>query len=193
MKNRRTLILSILAISILCLSVVGLTFAYFSSTISHNQKTEVNVETSSNAYIYFDTGSGLELIANQPGYSDELIFSVKLVGENRATVSSLYDINWYISENTFEYDPNSDEKTPELLYEVYMSEDKSTWNKIANGDATTLVGTNTLIDNQKIEVEANKEVTQYWKVVFHYVSLNKDQSYNMNKKFISSIKVENVE
>ena len=29
MKNQRTLILSILAIIILCLSVVGLTFAYF--------------------------------------------------------------------------------------------------------------------------------------------------------------------
>lgn len=193
MKNKRTITLVVLAIVILCLSVAGLTFAYFSTTTSHNEKIEVNIETSNNAYIYYDTGSGLELVANQPGYTGELTFSVKLVGENRASVSSLYDINWYIAENTFEYDPNSEDDTPELLYEVYMSTDNSTWNKVTSGDATELTGTQTLISNQKIEVEANKEITQYWKVVFNYVSLDKDQSYNMNKKFISSFKVENVE
>lgn len=193
MKNRRTLVLSVLAIAILCLSVISLTYAYFASTTTYGDKLEVNVEISDNASIYYDTGSDLDLVANQPGYSDEMFFSVKLIGENRAAVTSSYDINWYITENDFEYDPNSLEKTPELVYELYMSTDKSSWTKIDSGDVTTLVGTKKLINNQKIEVEANKEITQYWKLKIQYVSLDKDQSYNMSKKFISAIKVENVE
>lgn len=192
--NKRTIILSVMAIGILCLSVMGLSFAYFSATTTKNEKVNVSVETSNNAYIFYDTGKELTLNAKQPGYSGELTFSVKLVGDTKGIINSIYDINWIVESNSFEYDPNSTEKVPELLYDVYMSTDNNTWNEvIVGGDATELKGKKTLIDNQEISVDANKEITQYWKVVLTYTSLDKDQSYNMNKEFISSIKVENVE
>lgn len=194
MKNRRTIILSVLAIAILCLSVMGLTFAYFSANMDITDDVNVNIETSSNAYIYYDTGDDLILKANQPGYTGSSIFSVKLVGENRASVNSTYDINLYVESNNFEYDPTSTEDTPELLFDIYMSTDNTNWTEvIADKDITELSGTINLVDNQKISAEANSETTQYWKVVYTYVSLDKDQSYNMNKEFVSSIKVENVE
>lgn len=195
MKNRRTIILSVLAILILCLSVVGLTFAYFSANTSNDDDdVKVNIETSNNAYIYYDTGGELILNAKQPGYSQEVIFSVKLVGDNKSSVSSTYDINLNGIENDFEYDPNSTENIPELIYSLYKSDDNVSWTEvIANGDATRLLGTVNLVDSMEIKADVNKEVTQYWKIVFKYVSLDKDQSYNMNKKFSGSIKVENVE
>lgn len=194
MKNQRTIILSVLAITILCLAVVGLSFAYFSSNSSSDGEVKVNVETSNQAYIYYDTGEDFELFAKQPGYSDELTFSVKLVGENKVALTSTYDVNMYIDSNTFEYDPKTNENTPELLFDVYMSTDKVSWNEVMlNKDATELSGTVNFVNDQKITAEANSETTHYWKVVFRYVSLDKDQSYNMNKEFISSIKVENVE
>ena len=87
MKSRRTLVLSILAITILCLSVVGLTFAYFAYTNITDATVNVNIETSNQAYIYYNAGDDFELVAKQPGYSDELNFWVKLVGENKASVS----------------------------------------------------------------------------------------------------------
>ena len=134
------------------------------------------------------------MFAKQPGYSDELTFSVKLVGENKVALTSTYDVNMYIDSNTFEYDPKTNENTPELLFDVYMSTDKVNWNEVmVNKDATELSGTVNFVNDQKITAEANSETTHYWKVVFRYVSLDKDQSYNMNKEFISSIKVENVE
>lgn len=194
MKDRRTIILSVLAIAILCLSVMGLSFAYFSATITKSGNVNVNIETSNNAYIVYDTGDDLELKANQPGYSGELNFFVKLVGDTSGTVNSTYDINMIVENNNFEYDPDSTEKTPELLYDVYMSTDKTNWNEIIrNGDATNLKDTTNLVDNQKISASAKSETVQYWKVVLTYVSLDKNQSYNMNKEFVSSIKVENVE
>lgn len=194
MKNQRTIVLSVLAVAILCLAVVGLSFAYFSSSSSSDGEVKVNVETSNQAYIYYDTGEDFELFAKQPGYSDELTFSVKLVGENKVALTSTYDVNMYIDSNTFEYDPKTNENTPELLFDVYMSTDKVNWNEVMlNKDATELSGTVNFVNDQKITAEANSETTHYWKVVFRYVSLDKDQSYNMNKEFISSIKVENVE
>lgn len=194
MKTRRTIILSVLAITILCLAVVGLSFAYFSSNVSTDDELKVNVETSSQAYIYYDAGEDFELFAKQPGYSDELTFSVKLVGENKVSLTSIYDINMYIDSNTFEYDPKNNENIPELLFDVYMSTDNVNWNEVMlNKDATELTGTVNFVNDQKISADANSETTQYWKVVFRYEALDKDQSYNMNKEFISSIKVENVE
>ncbi len=194
MKNRRNVILSTLAIVILFFAIVGLSFAYYFSKSVNDSNIKVNVETSSQAYIYYDAGEDFELFAKQPGYTDEFTFSVKLVGENRATFTSTYDVNMYIDDNTFTYDPKSSEKTPELLFDVYMSTDNVNWTIVTlDKDATELAGTINLVNDQKIVAEANTETTQYWKIVFRYVSLDKDQSYNMNKNFISSIKVENVE
>ena len=194
MKNQRTIILSVLAVAILCLAVVGLSFAYFSSSSSNDSEVQVNVETSSQAVIYYDAGEDFELFAKQPGYSDELTFSVKLVGENKVALTSTYDVNMYIESNTFEYDPKTSEHTPELLFDVYMSTDKVNWDEVMlNKDATELSGPVNFVNDQKITAEANSETTHYWKVVFRYITLDKDQSYNMNKEFISSIKVENVE
>lgn len=194
MKKNRPLVLSILAIAILCLAVVGLSFAYFTSTSYNNTNTKVNVETSNQAFIYYDAGDDFELFAKQPGYSDELTFFVKLVGENNVAISSVYDVNMYIDSNTFEYDPKNNENIPELLFDVYMSTDNVNWSEVlVNKDATELTGKVNFVNNQKISADANSETTQYWKVVFRYESLDKDQSYNMNKEFISSIKVENVE
>lgn len=194
MKDRRTLTLSILAIVILCLSVVGLSFAYFSANISNVDSVKVNVETSSNAVIYYNTGEDLILNANQPGYSKEVVFYVKLLGEKENDVNSVYDINLIVDSNNFEYDPNETNNTPELLYSLYMSEDNQSWKEIiVDRDATELTQTINLVDAQKISANAGDETTQYWKVVFSYISLDKDQSYNMNKSFYGSIKVENVE
>ena len=194
MKNRRNVILSTLAIVILFFAIVGLSFAYYFSNSVNDSNIKVNVETSSQAYIYYDAGEDFELFAKQPGYTDEFTFSVKLVGENRATFTSTYDVNMYIDDNTFTYDPKSSEKTPELLFDVYMSTDNVNWTIVTlDKDATELAGTINLVNDQKIVAEANTETTQYWKIVFRYISLDKDQSYNMNKNFISSIKVENVE
>ena len=194
MKNQRTIILSVLAVAILCLAVVGLSFAYFSSSSSNDGEVQVNVETSSQAVIYYDAGEDFELFAKQPGYSDELTFSVKLVGENKVALTSMYDVNMYIESNTFEYDPKTSEHTPELLFDVYMSTDKVNWDEVMlNKDATELSGPVNFVNDQKMTAEANSETTHYWKVVFRYITLDKDQSYNMNKEFISSIKVENVE
>lgn len=194
MKNRKTIILSVLAIAILCLSVMGLSFAYFSATTTNNGNVNVNVETSNNAYIFYDTGKDLILDAKQPGYSGELTFFVKLVGDTNGTINSTYDINMIVESNDFEYDPNSTDNIPELLYDVYMSTDNNNWTEvIKDGDATRLTGTINLVNGQKISAKANSEIIQYWKVILTYASLDKNQSYNMNKKFISSIKVENVE
>ena len=116
------------------------------------------------------------------------------MGDNKTSLSSVYDVNMYISSNTFEYDPKTTESVPELLFDVYMSTDKVNWTEVmVNKDATELSGTVNFVNDQKISVDPNSETTQYWKVVFRYVSLDKDQCYNMNKEFISSIKVENVE
>lgn len=195
MKNRRTLILSILAVAIISLSAIGLSFAYFSSTNDYEESAKVNVQTSNNAYIYYDTGSEIELFANQPGYTDELEFSVKLVGDSKGTIKSVYDVNLNVDSNTFVYDPQTSLNTPELLIDVYKRTDNlAPWAKVLEDkDVTELLGVVNLVTDQEIEVGPSSEITQYWKVVIKYISLDKDQSYNMNKEFISNIKVENVE
>ena len=118
MKDDKTLLLAIMAITILVLSVVGLTYAFFSAKIDGDKELKVNIETSSQAEITYDVGENLILEAKEPGYSGELSFSVSLKGDNKGTTKALYGIDLEVLTNEFTYDPESTENT---LREVIKS------------------------------------------------------------------------
>lgn len=194
MKDDKTLLLAIMAITILVLSVVGLTYAFFSAKIDGDKELKVNIETSSQAEITYDVGENLILEAKEPGYSGELSFSVSLKGDNKGTTKALYGIDLEVLTNEFTYDPASAENTPELVYSVYKSSDKKNWIEVLKDvDCTELKGTNHIITNNLLTTPKDEITTDYWKIVITYQSLDKIQNYNQDKNFNASFKVVNIE
>lgn len=192
-EKRNTILLTIITIVTILVAIAGATFAYFSKTVEKEGTIKVDINTSDNASIYYEAGEELNLFAQQPGASGEVMFSVTLKGENSSGVNSSYNINWNIDSNSFVYEPNDQTIDPELVYNIYKSDDKKNWIPVVmNQDCTTSNGVVNLVNNQKIEVASNKTVTQYWKIVLVFQNLGKDQNYNQNKSLSSNITISNV-
>lgn len=175
------------------LTVLGISYAFFTPDITTTGSINVDVETSNNAKIIYDTGDALNLFANQPGASDEAVFSVTLSGDVSYAVTSEYDINWNITENGFSYEENDETIDAELTYDIYTSNDGLSWTPyILNQDCTAKTGNISLVNGHTISVAANSSITQYWKVVLTFEDLEKNQSYNQNKTLKSTLKISNV-
>ena len=94
-KNIRTKLIVIILITFL-LSILGLTYAYFSIQVRGNEEaSSINVSTANLSLIYTD----VQIImgnAEQPGWTQNKILTV----ENNGTVSVQYIIKWRELENT---------------------------------------------------------------------------------------------
>lgn len=192
-NNKRTNV-RIILLTILCLAIIaiGASFAYFTAKIDNDERAVVDIETADVATINYKAGNELNFFIAEPGEeSKELIFSVALEGSKTHDTYSYYDINWTIKENGFVYGEN---KTPELLYDLYKSSDGKTWEKVVNNkDCTTISGTDKIITKNEIFAPVGKTTEQYWKVVLRFVNLNENQNHNQNKTLKSYFEVSNME
>jgi len=191
--NKKVLILSIVAIAILIIAAIGATYAYFSIQVSN--KTDIGVDTSvtSETKVIYNASEALNLVNAEPGDKIENIFNINLTASNKTEDTVIYNIEWVIEKNNFEYEPEhlSD---AQLTYSIYYSDDNTAWNPLYEDvDCTTSKGTLTLANNQILTASADTTNTIYWKVVLEYISHNYNQASNMSKNLTGHLEITGLE
>ena len=179
-----------IAVLLVMLVGIGITYAFFSPTIIQESDITVDVTTSENATITFENGSNVNLSATEPGITTSALFNVK-IESNGESITGVYDIYWVISENEFEHDTTpGHENDKEITYSLYASSDGYNWSPIvANADATALNGAVKIATNELVVANNGGETTKYYKMDITYPTINKDQSYNMGKSINGYIEI----
>ena len=174
MKNKRTLIISIA--SILLLSVVAVTFAYFASGVTVNQRQNVSVQAG-NMEMTLTNGSGNITQVLQPGSAPiEYTFTI----ENNGNYDVYAKISWLDLINTY--------TAGSLVYKLYSSETANTFTstpiKTGNVPTSSSASKVTLADGLEVKANSTSNKVTYYKLTVELVDLpNVLQVIDTNTQF----------
>ena len=206
MENKKTKIVSMIAILALVLTVITATYAYFQAQTGEGSQTDVKITSSTVDTLSFETGSSLTFTADQDTFangkaslSDTTFAKATLTANNKTnTATNNYNLYLNISDNNFTY--TQDISTPELLLQIVDASNNSitsidgleyktvTDNKntsISGFDITNKTGLINLFTNRTITTTSTK--TEEWTIKITFVNYNKDQSANAGKSFNGQI------
>ena len=206
MENRKTKIISMIAIIALVLTVITATYAYFQAQTGEGSQTDVKITSNTVDTLSFETGSSLTFTADQDTFANgkaslsDTTFAKAILTANNKTNSATNNYNLYlnISDNNFTY--TQDSNTPELLLQITDASNNSitsidgltyktvTDNKntsISGFDITNKTGLINLFTNRTITTTSTK--TEEWTIKITFVNYNKDQSGNAGKSFAGQI------
>ena len=206
MENKKTKIVSSIAIIALVLTVITATYAYFQAQTGEGSQTDVKINANTVDTLSFETGSSLTFTADQDTFANgkaslsDTTFAKAILTANNKTNSATNNYNLYlnISDNNFTY--TQDTSTPELLLQITDASNNSitsidgltyktvTDNKntsISGFDITNKTGLINLFTNREITTTSTK--TEEWTIKITFVNYNKDQSANAGKSFAGQI------
>ena len=202
MKNKKTKILSVIAITTFMLLLIGATYAYFTAQGGDPTSANLNVTTYTTDVFTFTTGSDINIYADQSTFASgkgnatgSTFARATLTANNKTnTATDHYNVYFNISDNNFKYSVNT--STPELLLTIKDANNNEVTSitglehktvtdgkgaSISGFDITTKIGLLTLIDNREITASPSKVET--WNITITFVNYNRDQSSNMGKSF----------
>ena len=201
MKNKKAIILSVIAAIILLSLIIGATYAYFQASGGDGTSANLRVTTYTTDIITFEVGSNINIETNATlfsqgkGNASGTTFARATLTANNKTNSATenYSLFLNISDNTFVY--SVDTNTPELILTI---KDKSnnevtsieglTYKAVTDGKGTTIKGFDITNKNGLLTL-FNKDITttsttvEEWNVTVTFVNYNKDQTKNAGKKF----------
>ena len=201
MKNKKAIILSVIAAIILLSLIIGATYAYFQASGGDGTSTNLRVTTYTTDIITFEVGSNINIETNATlfsqgkGNASGTTFARATLTANNKTNSATENYNLFlnISDNTFAY--SVDTNTPELILTI---KDKSnnevtsieglTYKTVTDGKGTTIKGFDITNKNGLLTL-FNKDITttsttvEEWNATVTFVNYNKDQTKNAGKKF----------
>lgn len=209
MQNKKQIILSILAIFVLSVLVIGATLAYFQAQGDTTKSVSTIVKTYTTDVFSFETGSALtisldqESFASGKGNATGTTFAKAILTANNKTNSATeyYYLYLNILENTFNY--TQDENTPEILLSItdkdgtaftsisslnYKTVTDASGKKISGYDITNTGGLIALFDNKKITTTSSIEDT--WNVTATFINYDADQSANAGKSFEAKLMIQ---
>ena len=201
MEKEKAKKLLIIAIVVLGMAVLGVSFAYFSAQGGTSTSADVNVTTYTTDQFTFTVGEPISIEASQRTFgenmgsiSDSTFAQATLKANNKTNeVTDSYTLYLNIINNTFIY--TQEDKSPEIVLTVTDEEGNeveiSTLNKVEvqdnNGniisgyDVTEEFGIITLFGER--EMTTTSEKTEKWNVKVTFVNYDKDQSNNEAKEF----------
>ena len=201
MKNKKAIILSVIAAIILLSLIIGATYAYFQASGGDGTSTNLRVTTYTTDIITFEVGSNINIETNATlfsqgkGNASGTTFARATLTANNKTNSATENYNLFlnISDNTFVY--SVDTNTPELILTI---KDKSnnevtsieglTYKTVTDGKGTTIKGfditnKNGLLTLFNKDITTTSKTVEEWNVTVTFVNYNKDQTKNTGKKF----------
>ena len=201
MKNKKAIILSVIASLALLVLIIGATYAYFQASGGDGTSANLRVTTYTTDIITFEVGSNINIETNATlfsqgkGNASGTTFARATLTANNKTNSATENYNLFlnISDNTFVY--SVDTNTPELILTI---KDKSnnevtsieglTYKAVTDGKGTTIKGFDITNKNGLLTL-FNKDITttsttvEEWNATVTFVNYNKDQTKNAGKKF----------
>ena len=208
MKNKKAIILSVVASLALLALIIGATYAYFQAGGSTSSNTDVKVTTYTTDALSFEVGSDISLYADQTtfasgkGNAAGSTFAKAILTANNKTNTSTMNYYLYlrISKNSFGYTQNT--STPELLLTITDASGNAvtditslTYKTVTDGkgasisgyDITNKSGLITLFENKAITASPTK--TDEWNITVTFINYNADQSNNMGKEFNAKLMI----
>ena len=194
-NNKKTIILSIIAIATFAILVIGATYAYFSATGGNDASSNLNVITATTDLTTFKIDKAINIAVTQSDFakgsgnkSDSTKAIATLTASNSSNIdksSDRYNVYFIIENNDFIYTTN--DTTPEILLNVT----DPNGNKVENitglihtedgFDITTRTGGFLIMADYDIEASRAQTVSQEWNVEVTFVNLDTDQVKNMGK------------
>ena len=202
MKNKKTIILSVIAIITLLILIIGATYAYFQASGGTGTNADVKVTTYTTDVFNFEVGNDISIYADATSFASGKgnavgsTFAKAILSANNKTntATKYYYLYLNISKNTFTYTQNED--TPEILLTIkddagneITSINDLTYKTVTDGkgatikgfDITTGIGLITLLNNK--EITASPQKTDTWNLTVTFINYDKDQSKNAGKSF----------
>ena len=209
MENRKTKIISVVAVVALALTVITATYAYFQAQVGDPAAADIKVNANTVDTFTFSNGSAISFSINQDNFASgkgnqtgSTYASAMLTANNKTnTATEHYYLYLNIENNTFTYSIN--ESTPEIIMTVTDSSgtevtDISTLNHVivtgANGaqvsgyDITNKNGIITLFNNREITTTSSKE--ERWNIKVTFVNYDKNQSANAGKNMSAKVMIQ---
>ena len=209
MENRKTKIISVVAVVALALTVITATYAYFQAQVGDPASADIKVTANTVDTFTFSNGSAISFSINQDNFASgkgnqtgSTYASATLTANNKTnTATEHYYLYLNIENNTFTYSIN--ESTPEIIMTVTDSSgtevtDISTLNHVivtgANGDQvsgydiTNKNGLITLFNNREITTTSSKE--EKWNIKVTFVNYDKNQSANAGKSMSAKVMIQ---
>ena len=124
MENKKSKIISIVAITALALTLITATFAYFQAQTGEGSQTDIKINASTVDTFTFETGSAISLTMDQESFASGkgnatgTTFAKAILTANNKTNTATDNYNLFlnISDNNFKY---TDSATyPELLLTI---------------------------------------------------------------------------
>ena len=209
MENRKTKIISVVAIVALALTVITATYAYFQAQVGDPAAADVKINANTVDTFTFASGSAISFSINQDNFASgkgnqtgSTYASATLTANNKTnTATEHYYLYLNIESNTFTYSIN--ESTPEIIMTVTDSSgnevtDISTLNHVivtgANGtqvsgyDITNKNGLITLFNNREITTTSSKE--EKWNITITFVNYDASQNANAGKSMSAKVMIQ---
>ena len=209
MENRKTKIISVVAVVALALTVITATYAYFNAQVGDPASADVKINANTVDTFTFASGSAISFSINQDNFASgkgnqtgSTYASATLTANNKTnTATEHYYLYLNIENNTFTYSIN--ESTPEIIMTVTDSSgtevtDISTLNHVivtgANGaqvsgyDITNKKGLITLFNNREITTTSSKE--ERWNIKVTFVNYDASQSANAGKSMSAKVMIQ---
>ena len=209
MENKKTKIISIVAIVALALTVITATYAYFNAQVGDPAAVDVKINANTVDTLTFASGSAISFSINQENFASgkgnqtgSTYASAMLTANNKTnTATEHYYLYLNISDNTFTYSIN--ENTPEIIMTITDSAgaevtDISTLTHVivtgANGtqvsgyDITNKSGLITLFDNREITTTSSKE--EKWNITITFVNYDENQNGNAGKSMSAKVMIQ---
>ena len=209
MENRKTKIISVVAVVALALTVITATYAYFQAQVGDPASADIKVNANTVDTFTFSNGSAISFSINQDNFASgkgnqtgSTYASATLTANNKTnTATEHYYLYLNIEDNTFTYSIN--ESTPEIIMTVTDSSDTevtniSTLNHVivtgANGDQvsgydiTNKNGLVTLFNNREITTTSSKE--EKWNIKVTFVNYDASQNTNAGKSMSAKVMIQ---
>ena len=209
MENKKTKIISIVAIVALLLVVITATYAYFNVQVGDPAAADIKINANTVDTFTFSTGSQISLSLDQDNFvsgkgnqTGSTYASATLTANNKTnTATEHYYLYLNIESNTFTYSIN--ESTPEIIMTVTDSTgteitDISILNHVivtgANGiqvsgyDITNKNGLITLFNNREITTTSSKE--EKWNITITFVNYDASQNGNAGKSMSAKVMIQ---
>ena len=209
MENKKTKIISIVAVVALALTVITATYAYFQAQVGDPASADIKVNANTVDTFTFSNGSAISFSINQESFASgkgningSTYASAMLTANNKTnTATEHYYLYLNIESNTFTYSIN--ESTPEIIMTITDSSgaevtDISTLNHVivtgANGaqvsgyDITNKKGLITLFNNREVTTTSSKE--ERWNIKVTFVNYDASQSANAGKSMSAKVMIQ---
>ncbi len=206
MKDKKTIILTIIGVLAFILVVIGATYAYYVKQGEKVSTSDLEVKASTTDSFILKTGSAISLEINQTNFasgagnvSGSTYASATLTANNKTnTATEYYYLYLNITKNELVY--TTEDKKTELLLTVTDNNGNAitsinglTYDSTLGGfDITEASGTIAILDNREITVEESNTTHQtvdYWNITITMINLDTDQTDNAGKEFKASIKI----